>query len=83
MLFSCLAAILVFAVVQDRVTAAGARRFVALQRLALASGSPPIAVDEVMRPAIRQSVERGALWGGVTLAAAIGGGVMIRRRRRE
>ena len=83
MLISCLAAVVVFAVVQDRVTAAGARRFVALQRVALASGGPTIAVDDVMRPAIRRSVGQGALWGGATFVATMAGGLVLRRRGRE
>jgi hypothetical protein len=82
-LFSLLAAVVVFAVVQDRVTAAGARRFVTLQRAALASGGPTVAVDDVMQPAIRQSVEQGMLWGGAVFVAGIAGGVATRRRRRE
>jgi hypothetical protein len=75
------AAIVVFCVVQDRVTAAGARQYVALQRGALAAGSPPVTIDEVMRPAVGRSVRQGFLWGGLVM----GVGVVLastRRRRR-
>ncbi len=69
---TALAALVVFAVVQDRVTAAGARRYVALQRAALAGRGPAVTVDEIMRPAIRQSVREGLLWGGVVLVSGMG-----------
>jgi LPXTG-motif cell wall-anchored protein len=82
-LFSCLAAVVVFAVVQDRVTAGGARSYVALQRQALASGGPAISVDDVMRPAVRRSIEQGLVWGGAVLVAGIAGAFVTRRRRRE
>ena len=83
MLFSCLAAVVVFAVVQDRVTAAGARSFVALQRQALASGGPTMFVDDVMQPAVRRSVQQGMIWGGAVFVAGIAGAFAARRRRRE
>ena len=83
LLFSLLAAVVVFAVVQDRITAGGAQRFVALQRSALASGRPPVAIDDVMRPAIRRSVEQGALWGGLTLLAGVTAARVTRNRSRE
>ena len=68
---TALAALAVFAVVQDRVTAAGARRYVALQRDALAGHGPAVTVDEVMRPAIERSVRQGLLWGGVVLVGGV------------
>jgi hypothetical protein len=68
---TALAAVVVFAVVQDRVTAAGARRYVALQRTALAGGGPVVTVDEIMRPAIARSVREGLLWGGVVLVSGV------------
>jgi hypothetical protein len=61
----------VFCVVQDRVTAAGARRYVDRQRATIAAGAPPIAIEDVMAPARRQSVEQGLLWGGGVLAAGL------------
>ena len=61
-----LAGFAVFCVVQDRVTAAGARRYVVLQR----GGGPPVSIDDVMNPAIDSSVRQGLAWGG---AVALGG----------
>src|SRR5262245_65958543 len=75
---TALAAVVVFAMVQDRVTAAGARRYVALQRAALAGRGPAVTDDEIMRPSVAQSVRDGLLWGGavlvsgVVIAAAVG-----------
>jgi hypothetical protein len=69
---TALAAIVVFAAVQDRVTAAGARRYVALQRAALAGRGPAVTVDEIMRPAIAQSVREGLWWGGAVLVSGVG-----------
>jgi hypothetical protein len=68
-LVSVVAALAVFLVVQDRVTAAGARRYVALQRSAIAGQTPRVTIDEVMRPAVDRSVRQGALWGGLVLLA--------------
>ena len=69
---TAIAAFAVFAVVQDRVTAAGARRYAALQREALAGHGHAVTVDEIMRPAIDRSVQQGFLWGGVVLVAGVG-----------
>jgi hypothetical protein len=69
---TALAALVVFAVVQDRVTAAGARRYVELQRAALAGGAHPVTVDEIMRPAVSRSVREGLLWGGVVFLSGVG-----------
>ena len=66
------AALVVFSIVQDRVTAAGARQYVRLQREALAGRGMPVTVDQVMRPAVERSVRQGLLWGGVVLAAGLG-----------
>ena len=70
-----------FAVVQDRVTAAGARRYVALQRDALAGRGPSVTIDQIMRPAIRRSVQQGLLWGGVVLVLGLGVAGAVGRRR--
>lgn len=71
---SLLTGFVVFCVVQDRVTAAGARSYVALQQEAVAGGRAPIPVETVMAPAIAESWRSGLLWGGgvalVGLAAA-------------
>ena len=78
-LLTLLAALVVFAVVQDRVTADGVSRYVQLQRAALASGAPAIRIDEVMRPAIRRSVQQGLLWSGGVLLAGLAAVLMTRR----
>ena len=64
-------AVTVFAVIQDRVTAAGARRYVALQRARIAAGEPPVGVDDVMRPAIQRSLRQAGLWSGAVLVAGL------------
>lgn len=71
----------VFCIVQDRVTAGGARRYVALQRQALASGGPLVTIDEIMQPAIAASVRDGLLAAGGVVA--IGGFLAWRRRTHE
>ena len=76
-----LAAVVVFAVVQDRVTAAGARRYVALQRAALARQGPAVSVDDIMRPAVAQSVRDGLLCAGVVLAGGIAVAAAVGARR--
>ena len=74
-----LAGVATFAGVQDRVTAAGARRYVTLQRVAAAGRGRPVTVDEVMAPAIAASVREGAAWGGgVTAAGLIAAGAAAR-----
>ena len=83
LVITALAAVVVFAVVQDRVTAAGARRYVALQRDALAGRGQLVPVDRIMRPAIARSVQQGLMWGGVVLVAGVSlAGVMSTRQRR-
>ena len=67
------AALVAFAVVQDRVTATGAREYVARQRAALAGGVAPVTIDEVMRPAKRRSLRDALAWsGGVMLIGILG-----------
>ena len=80
---AALGALAVFAVVQDRITAAGARRYVAVQRAALAGRGQPVTVDEIMRPAIRRSVQQGLMWGGLVLVAGVGVAGAIARGRRS
>jgi hypothetical protein len=77
-----LAALVVFCGVQDRVTAEGARRYVALQRESIAAGAPPVAIDAVVKPAVRRSVEQGLLWAGAVCAAGLGAAAALRRGRR-
>jgi hypothetical protein len=68
-------ALAVFCVVQDRVTAEGARRYVALQKEALAGRRPPVTVDAIMQPAIAASVRSGLLAAAGVMA--IGGVVAV------
>jgi hypothetical protein len=82
LIVTALAALIVFAVVQDRVTAAGARRYATLQRDALAGRGHAVTVDEIMRPAIAQSVQQGLLWGGVVLVAGVSVAGVVGRRPR-
>ena len=63
------AALVVFCVVQDRVTAAGARRYVSAQRAALAARGPAVTIDEIMAPAIRGSVRQALFWSGLVLVS--------------
>ena len=80
--FTALAALVVFAVVQDRVTAAGARRYVAIQRDALAGRAQPVTVDEIMRPAVERSVQQGLTWSGLVLAGGLTVAGAVARRQR-
>lgn len=79
LLAAFVAAVVVFSVVQDRVTAAGAQQYAARQRLALAGRAAPVTLDEVMAPAVRRSVQQGLLWG----ALVMGGGVVLAVARRS
>jgi hypothetical protein len=79
---SCAAALAVFCVVQDRVTADGARRYVRLQREALAGRGAAVTIDEVMGPANERSARQGLLWGGVVLGAGLAIAVAARVSRR-
>jgi len=80
--FTFVAAGVVFCVVQDRVTAAGVRQYVALQRAAIAGGGPVVGLEDVMAPARRRSAQQGLAWGGATWAAGIASAAIIRRSRR-
>ena len=68
---SVIAAIAVFLVVQDRVTADGAREYVTRQRAAAVGQTPAVTIDEVMVPAVSRSVRAGALWGSAVLVAGL------------
>ena|SRR5688572_11467676 len=68
---SVAAAIAVFLVVQDRVTAGGAREYAERQRAASVGQTPAVTIDEVMVPAVSRSVRAGALWGFVVLIAGL------------
>ena len=71
-------ALAVFCIVQDRITADGARRYVALQREALAGRGNRVTIEEIMRPAIERSVRLGLLAAGGVVAV---GGLLAWRRR--
>ena len=78
-----LAAVATFAVVQDRITADGARRYASQVREAAAAGQPPPAtVDDSMQPAIAEGVRRGALWGGLVLVIGLTAGAGFQAVRR-
>ena len=81
LIVTALVALVVFAIVQDRVTAAGARRYVALQRDAIAGRGQPVTIDEIMRPAIRRSVRQGLLWSGVVVVGGVGIAGAVGRKR--
>jgi hypothetical protein len=69
-------AVAVFAAVQDRVTAAGARRYAAVARDAIAGGRQPPPIEEIMAPAIRSSMR----WGGASALAILLVGLAASRR---
>jgi hypothetical protein len=75
------AAAMVFAYVQDRVTASGARRYVSLQQQAMSGQGTPATIDRIMRPAVARSVRDGLLRAGGVLVAGCGITVLIARRR--
>jgi hypothetical protein len=81
------AALATFCIVQDRVTAEGARRYVALQREALAGRGRLVTIDEVMRPAVDRSVRLALFSSGavavVGVAAAFGGRAFTAKRLRS
>lgn len=80
LIVTAIVALAVFAFVQDRVTAAGARRYVAIQRAAIAGRGQPVTVDEIMKPAIARSVHEGLAWGGAVLLAGVSLAAVSRRR---
>ncbi len=77
---SLLAGFVVFCAVQDRITASGARRYVALQREAIAGNGPLVTIEEVMGPAVDRSVRQASLYGGAVAAAGVALGALRRRR---
>ena len=79
-LLTAMAALAVFSVVQDRVTAAGANRYTALQRAALAGRGPSVTVDQIMRPAITQSVHDGLLWAGGVMGVGLTVAAVVARK---
>ena len=72
-------AAVVFCIVQDRVTADGARQYGEIQRAAAAGRGSPVSVDEIMRPAVRRSVESASLWSAAVLGAGVAAAAVLRR----
>jgi hypothetical protein len=81
--FVAVAALAVFAVVQDRITVAGVGQYVAAYRDAAAGRRHPVTIDEVMQPAVARGVQQGAIWGGAVFVAGLAGTVAVRRRTRR
>ena len=80
LVIAALLAVVVFCVVQDRVTADGARQYVELQRAAAEGQRNPVTVDEIMRPAVRRSVAQASVWSAVVMGTgAITAGMVGRR----
>lgn len=80
-IITLVAAVATFCVVQDRITAAGARRYVQIERdAAAAHGAATVTVDDVMTPAIHAGVRDGLLSAAAVVVA--GAGIMLRGRRR-
>jgi hypothetical protein len=79
LVLSLVLALAVFAAVQDRITAAGARSYVGQQRNRLAAGEQPIALAGVMEPAIERSVRVALLSAAGVLAAGIVVSLLLRR----
>jgi hypothetical protein len=64
-----LLAAVVFCVVQDRVTASGARQYVELQRAAAQGQGRPVTIGEIMEPAVRRSLAQASIWSAVVMVA--------------
>jgi hypothetical protein len=77
--FTCIAALVVFAVVQDRATVDGVGEYVSAYRDASAGRREPVTIDEIMKPAVARAVREGVLWAGVVLVAGLGGMRAVRR----
>jgi hypothetical protein len=81
--FTFVAALAVFCIVQDRITAAGATQYAEQARAAIARNERPIPVDEVMRPAVDRSVRVGMTWAGIVLSGGLAAVLVIARSARE
>jgi hypothetical protein len=82
-LATLVAAVIVFLAVQDHEMGAGAGRYVAAERAALAGQGPAVSVDEMMRPAVRDSVRRGLMWSALVGAVGLAGTIVLTRRSRR
>lgn len=81
-LLTVVAAMIVFAYVQDRVTASGARDYVTRQRDAIERGDSDVTIDQVMKPAVARSVRQGLTWGATVLVAGLSAAALVGKRRR-
>jgi hypothetical protein len=85
LIVAALVALGAFAYMQDLWMAEAAGRYADLQRDALAGRGPAVTVTGVLEPAIRESVEVAAAWGGGVFGAgavvAVLAGRGARRRR--
>ena len=81
-LLTVAAAAIVFAYVQDRVTASGARDYVTRQRDAIERGGSDVTIDQVMEPAVDRSVRQGLTWGTMVLVAGLAAAAFAGTRRR-
>jgi hypothetical protein len=83
LIVAALIALGAFAYMQDLFMAEAAGRYADLQRQALAGHGPAVTVTAVLEPAIRESVDVGAAWGGgVFGAGAVIAAVASRASRR-
>jgi hypothetical protein len=80
-LLTVAAAAIVFASVQDRVTASGAREYVMRQGEAIERRGSSVTIDEVMDPAVDRSVWQGLKWGTIVLVAGLAAAAFVGTRR--
>ena len=80
-LLAVAAAAIVFAYVQDRVTASGAREYVMRQGEAIERRGSSVTIDEVMDPAVDRSVWQGLKWGTIVLVAGLAAAAFVGTRR--
>jgi hypothetical protein len=81
-LLTVVVAVTVFAYVQDRVTASGAREYVTRQRDAIEQRGSGVTIDEVMEPAVDRSVRQGFTWGTMVLVAGLAAAAFVGTRRK-
>jgi len=81
--FTFVAAVVVFCVVQDRLTEAGAREYVQLQGAALAGAGPAVTIDQIMKPAVRRSVRDALFSSAAVVTVGLTGAAAVARRSRR
>ena len=79
LLVALVTAVVAFCRVQDRFTASAARQYVDRQQAAVEGRGDPVTVDEIMRPAVRRSVEDASLWGAAVMGLGVVVAVVLRR----